>query len=460
MKGREVNPLVRAGKRLVVLLVSGTAISASLVLAPARGVSTRPPNVLIIVTDDQRARTLKNMPRTRSWFKLGGTSFLEAYATTPLCCPSRASIFTGRYVHNHKVKTNRDAPRLDMSTTLHSLLQNAGYRTALFGKFLNGWDMANNDPPFFDEWASFAAHGDRYYDSLYNVNGRLRTLDGYSTDVIAQRAVRFLSESEDDDRRPWLMYVTPVAPHFPYLVERDHRDAQLPEWRPNPAVTEANRSDKPQFVQERVTDLSVAEHIRSRQLRTLLSVDELVDKVMDKLDALDEDRNTLAFYMSDNGYLWGEHGLTQTSAKRTAYTASVRIPLLVRWPGKVADRFESRALVATVDVAPTVLQAAGVAPAPLDGRSLLAPGERDRILLEYWADIANPTPEWASLRTPTRQYTEYYGDDKQTVVFRELYDLEADPWQLHNLLATAHVDVTQLEAQLAADRRCAGATCP
>ncbi|HEX6262455.1 MAG TPA: sulfatase [Actinomycetota bacterium] len=411
--------------------VTAAAIMGTLAAAPG-GTSSeeeavQQPNVLIVITDDQRAGTLKVMPRTRRWMKRGGTTFPSAFATTPLCCPSRASIYTGRYAHNHGVRTNDDPTRLDQGTTIQRLAQDAGYRTAFFGKFFNRW---TTNPLHFDHWETF--HGvARYKRPEMNVNGTVREFSRYSTDLLGARASRRISAWSG---RPWLMYVAPIAPHAPYTPK--HRDARAPvgRWPGNPAVFERDRSDKPEWVRARSSTFRRGARIRRRQLRTLLAVDRMVDRLMRTLGQTGQRRDTLVVFLSDHGLLWGEHGLGQ---KQSPYTASVRIPLMVRWPGHVARGAVDGRLAGTVDVVPTILEAAGIGPAPgapPDGRSLLDPGwERDHVLLEFQKRQGKGVPSWASLRGTQEQYAEYY-DDAEAVSFREYYDLANDPWQLRNLL--------------------------
>jgi arylsulfatase A-like enzyme len=433
-------------------------------LQTARAARRARPNILIIVTDDQRERTLKTMPRTHLWFKRLGVNFTQAYATTPLCCPSRASIFTGRYAHNHGVRDNRSTALLNHRTTLQRYLHRAGYRTAIFGKFLNGWEIAK-PPPYFDEWATFASGRVPYYNGLWNDQGLVRTVAGYATDFIKRRAVRFLKRAESFDRRPWLMYLTPGAPHSPAIPEPAYAAAPLRRWTPNPAVGEEDRSDKPPYVQARHASIRWVRELRRRQLRSLMSVDEMVGRVFKVLKRLDDRRRTLAIYLSDNGFLWGEHGLTGYLGKRPPYTQAVKIPMLMRWPGRVTGGRVVTKLVANIDVAPTALAAAGVRPppgVPLDGRRLIGGGSRSRLLLEYYMD-GDRAPEWASNLTASNQYVEYYEEDSTTVNFREYYDLADDPWSLSNLLFEADDDdlnVELLHARLAADRLCRGRACP
>lgn len=416
------------------------------------------PNILIIVTDDQRADgTLEVMPQTSYWFERKGTTFSNAFATTPWCCPSRASIMTGQYVHNHGVRDNVHAELLDQRSTFQRYLQEANYKTGISGKFMNSWDVAL-DPPYWDRWAI----SDGGYENFeVNEDGIQKVISTYSTHYASDKATEFLADFDRHDRRPWLMYVAPYAPHSPFKSEPVYESAPVPAWDGNPAVYEQDLSDKPAFPRRSVT-LERALEMRRLQLRTLMSVDDMVGRLFRTLGALGERRRTLAIFVSDNGHLWGEHGLT---GKLTPYTQSVGIPLLMRWPrGGVDPGATDPRLTANIDIAPTVLEAAEVEPErryPIDGRSLRAPGARDRLLLEFYGKPQARIPAWGSLRTPGYQYTEY---DFEGGFFAEYYNLRADPWQLRNLLGdeTAFNDpeVRDISRQLAADRNCVGSSCP
>jgi arylsulfatase A-like enzyme len=238
----------------------------------------------------------------------------------------------------------------------------------------------------------------------------------------------------------------------------------VPTWKKSPAVGEKNLSDKPPWLAAQDGTARKGRAIRAKQIRTLKSVDDLVTDVFAKLEALGEEEDTLAVFMSDNGYLWGEHGAVQ---KQFPYTESAQIPLILRWPGRLAAGAEDARIAGTVDVTPTLLDAAGVTSGlkvAMDGDSLLGPAERDTLLLEYWQKEAGDDPgDWASLRTADYQYVEYYGANGK-VIFKEYYDLVADPYQLTNLLRDGNgrndPDVEVLAAELAELRFCAGATCP
>jgi arylsulfatase A-like enzyme len=432
--------------------------SSSLAWPDSAEAQRRAPNILIFVTDDQRAAgTLSVMPKTRRYFRRQGTEYTNAYAATPLCCPSRATLLTGRYGHNTGVRRNNEARGLDRTTLLPRVLRRSGYRTALVGKFLNGW---RSQPPYFDLWA-MRRGGNIYEDPTFDVNGRVRRIDGYSTDLIGSYARAFLRRFEHEDGSPWFLYVAPMAPHSPWTPAARHRRARVPAWDGNPAVFESDRSDKPGFVRSIDHTFERARSVRAGQLRTLMSVDDMIARVFRILVRLNEKRNTLAIFTSDNGFLWADHHL---GGKRFPYTASVQVPFLVRWPGHVAPGTRNHRLAGLVDIAPTVLAAARVArdptKPPLDGRSLFAPARRVRLLLEYWQEqnVTRP-PTWASLRTKRSQYIEYYRPDGRRS-FREYYDLVRDPWQLRNLLHDGNPgnnpNLRLLRTRLARDRACAG----
>lgn len=185
----------------------------------------RGPNILIIVTDDQRyPGTLGVMPSTKRLFGRGGKTFTNAFATTPMCCPSRASIFTGRYVHNHGVKYQSVPGRLDQESTLQRYLQEAGYETAIAGKYLNGWDLST-DPPYFDQWA-ISLNG--YRGMTFNTNGTMRKVEGYSPHYVGQRALEWLRSF--DRSRPWFLYVSTPSAHPPFDVEERYETARVSRW--------------------------------------------------------------------------------------------------------------------------------------------------------------------------------------------------------------------------------------
>jgi arylsulfatase A-like enzyme len=423
------------------------------------GAQTSRPNILIILTDDQRQMdTMQVMPRTQQWFGQRGTTFTNAYAATPVCCPSRAAIMTGRFAHNNGVKTNTDAHMLQQDSTLQAQLQAAGYRTALVGKYLNGWPV-ESDPLYFDKWHLLIPQPDSYFGNPFNNNGTLETEDGYSTDVIRDYAVDLIeSDVGGLDLEPWFMLVTPFAPHHPWEAAARHESADVGTWSGNPAVFEADKSDKPRYVRKSKRDYARALVIRDGQLRSLMAADELVDEIFETLEAEDE-QNTLAFFLSDNGFMWSEHGL---AAKSHPYTESIRVPMFARWPSRIPEGRSDDSFVANIDLAPTILEAAGLTADPsypMDGLSLLRPGARMKMLNEGWTG-ARP---WASIRTRSYQYIEYYRTFGGGVRGREYYDLNADPYQLKNYFGDTSLRndpyPAPLSRELAEARACVGSDC-
>ena len=438
------------------LLITCT-LGGVLVAAPASPAVTRPPNVLIILTDDQRVGTLGVMPHTVQFFRNRGRMFTRGFVTTPLCCPSRSSIFTGLYAHNHGVLTNGEHS-LPQSVTLQRYLHDAGYRTAIVGKYLNGWPLDRN-PPYFDRWA--LEKGSTYRDPEFNVNGSVRTIKGYATNILASKAVQSLKAFEATDSRPWFLYLAPKAPHLPATPAPEYALAPVSEWARNPAVLESDSRDKPPWVQDSHASRSWVAATRANMLRTLMSVDDLVGRVSRTLETLGERRGTIAFFLSDNGFMWGEHGLTR---KGHPYTHSIKVPLLLRWPGHVAPGSQDGRFAANIDLAPTILDAAGITPlAPMDGRSLLRAWNR-RLFTEMFRPGDGKAAGWASVRTKRMQYVEYYDDSRSRVVFREYYRLDRDPWQLTNLLRDGNPannpDTAWLHRLLRTYRACGGSACP
>ncbi|MGH2730906.1 MAG: sulfatase family protein [Actinomycetota bacterium] len=445
------------------------AAAASARTSEASAKRERKPNILIFITDDQRLTgTLEVLPKTLSWFRDGGTSYSSAVTTTPTCCPARSSIFTGRYAHNHGVHTTApsEADHLDQDTTLQRYLHRAGYKTALFGKYLNGWRL-DVKPPSFDTWALFETGPKAsYYGGPWSIDGDIRNLNRYSTDFIADQTRAFLKTSEQKDGQPWLLYVTPLAPHPPFSPAPKYAYADYPDFVPNPAMREVgvDLSDKPPYVRNRrPANPSQQATNYAAQVRTLMSVDDLVNSTMRTLEDLGEADNTLAIFISDNGYLLGEHGLV---AKTHPYSPSIRVPLFVRWPGHVTAGAVDDRLVANIDLAPTIFEAVGIeAKHVIDGRSLFdTTYARDRILTENWHRGKHSAPNWTGLWGGSWQYVEHYNSDRTATEFTEYYDLVADPFQLDNLFGDADgtndPDALPLAEQLARDASCKGTSGP
>lgn len=441
------------------------------------------PNVVVVVTDDQPVGTMRAMPKTREWFGENGRRFKKAYATTPLCCPSRASILSGRYAHNHGQHLNTGPTDLDQGATFVRYLHDAGYRTAIVGKYLNTWQWPESSPPdpppYFDQY-TITPGG--YYHSTWSIGGKLRTVAGYSTTFTRRKSVRFIRDAEDEDSRPWLLYVATSAPHAdfgnpanPYPVEEKYEDAPVGRFPRNPATEEKDLGDKPPFLRDFIESNPPPmgwgpRPTRRGQLRMLMSVDDMVAAIVRALAANAERRKTLIVFVSDNGLFWDDHQIPPI--KDLPYPAAVRIPMLASWPGHIRKGSADPRLVANIDIAPTIMDAAGLnvpsGQPPMDGRSLLdSDWMRDRILIEYFglSHAGEPViPPWAGLITPSVQFN-YYRRINDHPRFLEYYDKDEDPWQLSNPLGTSSPDddpsaatLQGLLEQLGDDLTCRGTT--
>jgi N-acetylglucosamine-6-sulfatase len=409
-------------------------------------------NVLWIITDDQMRWTLRTMERTRRRLVRKGVRFRRGYAAMPLCGPARASILTSRYAHVHKCNTNLTHQRfvargLD-EDTVATRMHAAGYHNGYFGKYMNGLDQ---DPryvaPGWDRWVALA-------DGKINVDGEIRNRDADSREVdlfSARRLRRFIRRHQDTG--PWFAVYAPTSPHFPYTPSRKHRhDFDEVRWDP-PAFNEADMSDKPSWLR----DLPMLDRKRVRQelegkLEELQDLDDQVGKILVVLSETGQLRRTWIFFVSDNGFLLGEHRLFGNPGKQHPYEESAGIPFVVRGPG-VSPAVRDR-LVSQVDLMPTTLDIAGLDPdagRDLDGRSMLGPltsGDwsrwRKRLLVE------NTNLGWAMLREGSIAYIEHERNRE-----REFYNLERDP---HQLASRRNGDVRRFAERLDRLRQASGTT--
>jgi arylsulfatase A-like enzyme len=445
-------------------LFVGAACVALLGLSPLPSLAASRPNVLFILTDDQRPwGALGTEPTVKAGIRDEGVTFGRAFATTPLCCPSRASLLSGLYMLNLVVETNRE--KFDIlqqvdSMTIADSLQADGYTTGMFGKYLNGWP---NDvsPSGFDRFATTPRM--TYDPAEWDVNGAIQDVTAYPTTFIRRQSTSFLNWAADQGK-PFFLYVTPMAPHIPATPQPKYADLPVGSFHVTAAIREKDRTDKPPYVQTQDPwPLNSWKAIRAAQLRSLASVDDLVRVLLNRLVALHELDNTIIIYSSDNGFMWGEHGL-HVGGKSVPYLPSVRVPLFISWPGHVDPATSDGRLVALLDLAPTILDATGTPlPHQMDGIDLFQGGiDRRSLLLEFstWSGFRVPT--WAALVTHTYEYVEY-DDDLGSVTFREYYDIAADPSQLVNLLRDGHPsnnpDVAALSNELASLRTCSGSNC-
>ena len=437
---------------------------------PDRNISDLPdfaekPNIVLINTDDQRASTLEFLPAIQEHLVEKGVTYTNTIVPTPSCCPSRATTLSGQYVHNNGQFQQLRQNEAIFEKTFQKYLQEDGYFTGHAGKYLHWLDTEDPVPPYWDRW-TYISGG--FYGVGSNFDGLPIKSGGYTTDIIFERTKDYLRDFEmRDDDNPWFVYIAPLSPHSPATAEYDLRNADVPELNSRSlAYLEADISDKPDFFKFRFMDDAGARDLHEQRARNLLSLDREIEQFIQYLEDSGELDNTLIIFTSDNGYIMGEH---QTFGKFTPYRDSVQVPLVIRWPGHVAENKVNDTFVSHVDIAPTILEAAGVdtGAITLDGHSIFSES-RDTFYMEYFLDAQSNggrIGDWASLRTDKYQYTEWYDSDGSgDVVFREYYDMVNDPYQLENLYENGDQsddpDYTKLSAQLLDARQCSGDACP
>jgi arylsulfatase A-like enzyme len=443
---------VRLIGSVVAGLVALTVVVAAAAWPPRFPEPDPRPNIVVIVTDDQPYDSLSHDPPIMPY--LQGQiedpnghwiSFSNAFVETPLCCPSRSTVLTGRTSSHTGVGSNEDGHLFDDSSTLATWLDDAGYHTGLVGKYLNGYPFGRKPfvPPGWDAWAGKQQGSSEslYHDFTVIRSGMPMSYAGraYSTDVFTEIALEFLRTAPIED--PFFLYFAPTAPHPPWIPPERHEGAyaDLPIVE-SPAVTE-DVSDKPAWVRSL---LPLADEERARLIEArrnayeaLLGVDGSVRSILDMLRARGTLEHTVVIYFTDNGYSFGEHRWVKKSCP---YEACIRTPFAVRMPDATA-RVEPGVL-SLLGIAPTVAELAGVEPsAPVDGQSFAPvlrsePGAAlpETAFVEFEGD--ETIPPWWELRTSDHAYVEYATGE------RELYDLRLDPFELTNVASDpAYADV-------------------
>jgi len=419
------------------------------------------PNIIFILVDDMRWDQLRltghPFAHTPNIDRIGqeGVTFTNAFVCTPLCSPSRASFLTGQYPHKHRI-INNDRNGLSFIShklvTFPQLLRRVGYKTAFIGK----WHMGDDDSrrPGFDHWISFRAQG-IFIDPVVNINGQRKQYTGYMTDLLNQWSVDFLKEKHD---KPYLLYLSHKAVHAPFIPADRHKNQYADQTYREPAGSSRDLMGKPAINrtlppvdvlripgatpepgEPRYNRGTEKEDIYLDHHRCLSSVDDGIGMLFNTLEQNGELDNTLIIFASDNGFLFGEHGLFMN--KRVPYEESLRIPLLMRYPKLIKPGSKRQQMVLNIDITPTLYELAGVdAPVPIHGKSLL-PVLRDpenklrsEFLAEYYLEKITPLyATWQAVRSDRWKYIRY----PELAGMDELYDLQSDPGERQNLIRSS-----------------------
>jgi arylsulfatase A-like enzyme len=464
----------RKRMRRTVLLLTSAALAVLFISAitdsppPAAQTTPLKPNFVFVYTDDMRMDDLAYMPNTRNLIASQGMTFDNAYVPLASCCPSRASILRGQYVHNHKVWYSdvqsggyqEWASQGHESDNLATRLQAGGYSTGLFGKYMNGYAKTTGKPPGWTDW--FAHNGgDGYFNYSVNDNGVDKnfgsTASDYMMDVINTESQQFIQQSVTAGK-PFFLYVSPKLPHLPSIPAPRHVNAFNGEPAPRlPSYNEVDVSDKPPWIRSlpsiSSTEAAAIQQRHENRVESLQSLDEAVEDIVNKLSATGQLSNTYIVFTSDNGWQHGEHRIPRN--KQQPYEESSHMPLLIRGPGVATG--SSDKLVTFPDFMPTFLELAGIAqPSYIDGRSLVpllngtASSWRTAVLLEGH-DLGSPERDYFAIRTADGvKYIEYASG------FKEYYDLSTDP---HEMISTPGSASASLVDRLQRLKTCAAATC-
>ena len=440
---------MRSGRKAIVaaacLGLGLPAAGASAPKATAYPAASKRLNVVVILSDDERVGGTSVMKNVQQLLQRHGVTFRNYHVTTSECGPSRASILLGQYAHHTGVIQNfgpNGYPQFHAGSALPVWLHQAGYETALVGKYINDYtlDGHNLTPPGWDVWQTIdSVPLEKYYNYTLDENGNLvhygsKPAD-YSTTVLGNKAVDFIRHA----RKPFFLYYAPIAPHLPAVPAPQDRNklSSLPPLR-TPAIQDQNISTMPwERYHNRVLTgeaLQYTSRVREHQLEALLAVDRSVGAIVSELRRRNLLDRTVIFYTSDNGFLWGEHRL---GGKIWPYEESTRVPLVVRTPWTAANGTINSEPVLNIDLASTIAALAHVTPtAPQDGRDF-APflhGRktpwRNAYVIEYLGRSQlreGGPPPYIAVHTAHYLYVEYRRG------WRELYDLRTDPWELRNV---------------------------
>lgn len=414
------------------------------------------PNIVLIVADDMRWDEMERMPTLQAELIGKGTWFRHGFVVNSICCPSRAAILTGRYSHSTGVWANSGAYggykafKPVQGSTLATWLDDAGYRTGLFGKYMNGYSSkgAASVPPGWDRWVAFS-QSPNYYGYSLSIDGLVvrygSAAQDYSTDVLSGYVRSFVTDLDPDE--PFFLEFAPYAPHSPFTPAPRHTNS-LPDYQPisPPNAAEADVSDKPAWVQALPLRGKNWNAKRKAQMQTLLAVDDAIADLIDALENAGRLSNTMFIFTADNSLSGGAHRWT---AKETGWDEALHVPFVMRYDpiGQETPRVSDE-LVLNIDIAPTIADLVGIAAPGAEGTSLrpllagTATTWRTSFGIEHLAVAADP-PSYCGVRTTTHKFIRYATGEV------ELYDLLADPYELESLHDDPAFDA--IEAQLRAE---------
>lgn len=432
----------------IVLPTGPTSVrtQSSLVASPYTGSQ---PNIVVILTDDQRYDDLSSMPVTDSQIIGKGITFDNSFVSNPWCCPSRSSVLTGEYSHSTDVYRNFTPHggfgSFKDSSTLATWLHGAGYRTGLVGKYLNQY-TSKYVPPGWDRWFAFCCDDSNEGGAYYNytlVEDGVKHLFGstppeYSTDVLGTEAVNFIQSAPSTN--PLFLYFTPFAPHGqPIPADRDKGHFSGLQFPRLPNFNEADVSDKPAYIQAlpvlSKSKITGVDNSRRAALETLLAVDNDVSQILSALQATGRLSSTLILFASDNGFSRGEHRWTH---KVAPYEEDIRVPLVMRYDPITTTARHDPNLVVNIDWAPTIAALAQVPAPAVEGVNLLpllgpttppAPIRNDFLIEHLHGGTTDNVPSYCGVRSANTKYVQYSTGEE------ELYDLTADPYELQNKVA-------------------------
>lgn len=449
----------RAHHRLIQLSVIITLCLFGIHTAQASTPKQTAKRIIFILSDDHRYDYMGFMGKvpwleTPNMDRLAreGAHMENAYVTTSLCSPSRATILTGLYAHQHTIVDNQ-APNPGGLTYFPQYLQAAGYQTAFFGKWHMG-DHSDNPQPGFNHWESFKGQG-KYYAPHLNINGKRTQYseDVYTTDLLTEHALEWMQSQGSE--QPYFLYLSHKSVHAKFAPAKRHKGRYAGKQIELPTTFEQTKTDAyrdfnwPEWVKAQRHSWHGVDYMYHQKIdlheqvvnycETLLGVDDSIGAILDYLDEANLADDTLVIYMGDNGFSWGEHGLID---KRHFYEESGKVPLLLRYPKGIEAGQTIEALVNNTDIAPTVLDYAAVErPEHFVGRSMktVANGDapqdwRTHIFYEYYWEYDFPmTPTTFGVRDERYKYIRYHGIWDRN----EFYDLQEDPAELHNLIESS-----------------------